>query len=167
MKRDLWIKKTHFFKEAERLDDEYYIRESPEDRLSDIQFCREQYFIIKGINIDESRRGLRRVFKVIKALNEFGISSPDLNEDDFVRENNIVQLGYAPVRIDIITSIEGFKFRDIWKNKEMSNYGDERVFFIGLKELIESKKKAGRDLDLVDVKKLIKRNKIKKGRYLS
>ena len=66
MKRDLWIKKTHFFKEAERLDDEYYIRESPEDRLSDIQFCREQYFIIKGINIDESRRGLRRVFKVIK-----------------------------------------------------------------------------------------------------
>jgi len=105
--------------------------------------------------------------KVIMALNEFGISSPDLNEDDFIRENNIVQLGYAPVRIDIITSIEGFKFRDIWKNKEMSNYGDERVFFIGLKELIESKKKAGRDLDLVDVKKLIKRNKIKKGRYLS
>jgi len=54
------------FKEAERLDDEYYIRESPEERLSDIQFCREQYFIIKGIDIDESRKRLRRVFRVIK-----------------------------------------------------------------------------------------------------
>src|SRR3989338_3317874 len=91
--------------------------------------------------------------KVIMALKEFGISSSDLSADDFVRENNIVQLGYAPVRIDIMTSIAGFKFRDIWKNKEMSNYGDERVFFIGFEELIESKKKAGRDLDLMDGKK--------------
>ncbi|OGW00929.1 MAG: hypothetical protein A3I04_06250 [Nitrospinae bacterium RIFCSPLOWO2_02_FULL_39_110] len=66
MKRDLWIKKARSFKEAERLDDEYYIRESPEERLSDIQFCREQYFIIKGIDIDESRKRLRRVFRVIK-----------------------------------------------------------------------------------------------------
>ncbi|OGW05665.1 MAG: hypothetical protein A3I04_00005, partial [Nitrospinae bacterium RIFCSPLOWO2_02_FULL_39_110] len=110
---------------------------------------------------------LENARKVIMALKEFGINSPDLTEDDFSQENNIVQLGYDPVRIDIMTSIEGFKFEDIWKNKEMGNYGNERVFFIGFEELIESKKKAGRDLDLMDVKKLIKRNKIKKGRYLS
>lgn len=66
MKRVCWIKKARSFEEAERFDDEYYNRESPEERLSDIQFCREQYFIIRGINIDESRKRLRRVFRVIK-----------------------------------------------------------------------------------------------------
>lgn len=61
-----WIRKAKSWEEAEQLDDEYYRLESPERRLSDIQFCREQYFKIKGININESRKRLRRFFKVIQ-----------------------------------------------------------------------------------------------------
>lgn len=94
--------------------------------------------------------------KIIKAIGEFGITSPDLTEEDFSQENKIVQLGYDPVRIDILTSIQGFKFKDIWNNKVIGTYGKERVFFIGYNELIRSKKKAKRPQDLVDLEKLVR-----------
>ena len=61
-----WIRKAKSFKEAEEFDDEYYRKMPPEDRLSDIQFCRQMYFKLKRINIDEIRKGLRRFYKVVK-----------------------------------------------------------------------------------------------------
>jgi hypothetical protein len=66
MKKAWWIKKTYSFKEAEKTDDEYYRKESFAKRLNDMQLCREQYFMIEGIDINESRKRLRRVFRVIK-----------------------------------------------------------------------------------------------------
>ncbi|MFQ5900764.1 MAG: hypothetical protein ACE5IH_04325 [Thermodesulfobacteriota bacterium] len=101
---------------------------------------------------------LENARKIIMTLKEFGISGPDLTEDDFSQKDNIIQLGYDPVRIDLLTSIEGFRFEDIWKNKKVGSYGSQKVFFIGFEELIESKKKAGRDVDLVDIRKLTARN---------
>jgi hypothetical protein len=59
-----WIRKAKSWEEAQEQDDEYYRLSSPEQRLSDIQFCREMYFKLKGININEVRKGLRRFFKV-------------------------------------------------------------------------------------------------------
>lgn len=61
-----WIRKSNSFKEAEEFDDEYYRQRTPEERLEDIQFCREMYFRLKGININESRKRLRRVLRVIQ-----------------------------------------------------------------------------------------------------
>jgi len=71
----------------------------------------------------------------------------------------VVQLGYEPVRIDILTSIEGFKFQEIWKNRKIGYYGRQKVNFMGWKELRESKKRANRDSDRVDLEKLLKRRK--------
>ena len=48
--------------------------------------------------------------KVIEALKEFGFSSLKLKESDFAKEEVIIQLGYAPVRVDLLTSIDGCKF---------------------------------------------------------
>lgn len=62
--KKFWIKKANSFKEAERLDDEYYCLRTPEQRLSDIQLCRDIYFKLKGVDIYEIRKGLRRFFKV-------------------------------------------------------------------------------------------------------
>jgi hypothetical protein len=63
--KKVWIHKTNSFEKAEELEERYHLFESPEQRLSDLQFCREQYLKMKGIK-DESRKGLRRVIKVIK-----------------------------------------------------------------------------------------------------
>lgn len=89
--------------------------------------------------------------KIVKALNDFGFGSLNLSERDFSKKGNIIQLGYEPVRVDIITSIEGVNFLQAWRNKTKGIYGEEDVFFIGLKELIKNKEKAGRKQDKVDL----------------
>lgn len=94
--------------------------------------------------------------KIVKAISEFGINSPDLTEEDFSQKYKVIQLGYDPVRIDVLTSIEGFDFKEIWKNKEIGLYGKEKVFFMGWDELIKSKETAKRPRDLEDLRKLLR-----------
>ncbi len=64
MKR-IWAHKSNSFKEANEFEAKYYSLESPQERLSDIQFCRETYFKLKGIP-SAGRKGLRRVIRIIK-----------------------------------------------------------------------------------------------------
>lgn len=97
--------------------------------------------------------------KIIQALREFGMMTKDLSEEDFSQENKVVQLGYEPVRIDILTSLKGLKFAKIWKNKKVGHYGNQKAFFIGWKELIKNKQAANRDSDKIDLKKLLQRKK--------
>ena len=100
-------------------------------------------------NEDNSRR-------IIKSLNEFGFKNLGLSEKDFASEAKIVQLGYEPVRVDLITSIEGVSFKEVWKNKKIVNYGKKKVFFIGKKELIKAKKASNRELDKLDLEALLR-----------
>jgi hypothetical protein len=55
--------------------------------------------------------------RLLVALDEFGFGSLNLDVNDFTTQGNIIQLGYEPVRIDIITSIKDLKFTDIWKSR--------------------------------------------------
>jgi len=93
---------------------------------------------------------------LIKALNEFGFGGIGLKEEDFLKTNNIIQLGYAPLRIDIITSITGVIFTDAWKNKLIGKYGDIVCNYISKKDLIKNKEATARPQDVADVKKLTK-----------
>ncbi len=74
--------------------------------------------------------------------------------DDLLDADKVIQLGYPPLRIDLLTSIAGVEFQDAWKRKVTSNYGRERVYFIGKQDLIVSKKAAGRKRDLSDLDEL-------------
>ena len=94
--------------------------------------------------------------KIIDALTAFGFGNIGLKEEDFQKPGQIIQLGYAPVRIDIITSIAGVPFAPAWKNKVESKYGDIPCFFISKEDLIRNKQKAARPRDITDVTKLKK-----------
>lgn len=89
--------------------------------------------------------------RIIKSLAEFGFKSLTLEEKDLIRKGKIIQLGYEPVRIDLITSIEGCSFKEVWKNRAIGTYGKQKVIFIGFNELIKNKKKTGRKQDNVDI----------------
>lgn len=89
--------------------------------------------------------------KIVKSLGEFGFKSLNLSEKDFSQEGKVVQLGYEPVRVDLITSIKGLTFKKVWENKITGPYGKEKVFFIGRDDLIKSKKISKRKIDLVDL----------------
>ena len=99
--------------------------------------------------------------KMIKALDGFGFKSSNLQTEDFLNPETIIQLGRAPVRIDLITSITGVKWDEIWKNKTKGTFGNSNipVYFIGKAQLIKNKSATGRDQDLLDVKKLKKTKK--------
>ncbi|HAJ57485.1 MAG TPA: hypothetical protein DCL35_06920 [Candidatus Omnitrophica bacterium] len=97
--------------------------------------------------------------RIIKSLAEFGFKSLTLEEKDLIRKGKIIQLGYEPVRIDLLTSIDGCDFKEVWKNRATGSYGKQKVIFIGFDELIKNKKKSGRKQDNVDISILMSKRK--------
>ncbi len=94
--------------------------------------------------IDNGRR-------IVKALNEFGFQSLGLKEEDFSQKGMIIQLGYEPIRVDIITSINGCNFQEVCEKKQTGTYGKEEAFFISRDELIKNKEISNRKQDKVDL----------------
>lgn len=97
---------------------------------------------------------LKNAEKLYKALGEFGAPLKDISAKDFANRKTIYQIGIAPVRIDIITGILGSTFAKAWKNRRKTKYADVPINIIGVKDLIRSKKKTGRPLDLNDIEQL-------------
>lgn len=92
--------------------------------------------------------------KIKSALVDFGFASVNLTEQDFLKEENIIQLGYEPVRIDIITSIKNIDFSDVWNNKVQVQFGNQKAFIIDRKNLIKSKQISKRIQDAADIELL-------------
>jgi len=65
MKR-IWMHKAHSFKEAEKFDNDYYLRMRPEERIETVQFLRDMFFKFKRPSQDERGKGLRRSIKIIQ-----------------------------------------------------------------------------------------------------
>lgn len=92
--------------------------------------------------------------KILKAIKDFGFTDIGLTEKDFLETGQVIQLGVAPIRIDILTSIKGVDFPSFWENRVIGQYGDIDVFFISKQDLIKCKQASGRKQDLADIEKL-------------
>ncbi|HAV41065.1 MAG TPA: hypothetical protein DCW97_01460 [Acidobacteria bacterium] len=66
MEKRIWAKKFHSFKAAEAAEFSYYEDMTPEDRLSMVQFLREEYWKFNRAEGNANRKRLSRVFKIIK-----------------------------------------------------------------------------------------------------
>jgi hypothetical protein len=67
MRRKVWINKLNSFRKAEDFEVLYYLSMTPEERLTDVQLCREEYLKIKkGVILNEGGKRLRRVIRLIK-----------------------------------------------------------------------------------------------------
>lgn len=91
---------------------------------------------------------------MVKALDEFGFGSLGLKADDFVSPDQIVQLGYPPSRIDILTTPSGVDFDTCYAARVQTEIDGVLVYFIDLENLKRNKKATGRHQDLADVEKL-------------
>ncbi|MFA6009804.1 MAG: hypothetical protein WC799_07460 [Desulfobacteraceae bacterium] len=91
---------------------------------------------------------------IVRSLESFGFGSLGLIPDDFLQSESVVQLGVAPVRIDILTSITGVSWEMADSGKEAGAYGDIPVFFLGKNEYAINKKTIGRKKDLADLEAL-------------
>ena len=92
--------------------------------------------------------------KIITVLKEFGFESLNLKESDFLEPETIIQLGYAPNRIDLIMGVPGVDFEESYKSRVDEDVAGVRLSFIDLENLRKSKKASGRLQDLADLENL-------------
>lgn len=96
--------------------------------------------------------------KVLQALSDFGAPLGGLTVDDLDRKNTIFQIGLPPLRIDIITNIDGVEFAEAWPDRLQTLFGGVPAFVISRDHLIRNKKASARLQDLADVQQLEARN---------
>jgi hypothetical protein len=94
--------------------------------------------------------------RVHRALAAFGAPLHGLSVEDLAGADLIFQIGVPPVRIDVITSIDGVEFEAAWRERMASGYADQPVSVLSRRHLIENKKASGRLQDLADVQFLEK-----------
>jgi len=88
---------------------------------------------------------------IMQSLHAFGFGSVGLSESDFEEEGKVVQLGFPPVRVDIITSITGVTWEQARSGRMEGLFGDVTVHFIGRNDFIVNRRALGRKKDLADL----------------
>ena len=97
------------------------------------------------------RPDLENAQRILCVLHEFGFGSLGLTVEDFASSDKVVQLGIAPVRVDIITSITGVSWKEVVAGQVVGTYGNIKVHYIGKEQFILNKRAIGRKKDLADL----------------
>lgn len=85
------------------------------------------------------------------ALAGFGAALRDLAPDDLATLDIVFQIGVAPRRIDVLTSIDGVDFVAAWERRVMTVVDGIDVPVLHKADLIANKRAVGRPKDLADV----------------
>lgn len=89
--------------------------------------------------------------RVLKALKKFGAPLLDLTEADLAHPGTVFQMGLPPLRIDVITAIDGVGFDEAWSSRLRTQFADQPAAVLSREHLIRNKRAAGRTQDLADV----------------
>lgn len=89
--------------------------------------------------------------RILAALDEFGFGQIGLTVDDLAERGRIVQLGFEPNRIDVMTNIDGVSFAEAWANRTEGTFGGQSVSFISRADLMRNKAASARPQDLADL----------------
>lgn len=92
--------------------------------------------------------------RVLEALRSFGAPLFDLSIEDLTRPRVVFQIGVAPVRIDLLTSISGVAFEEAWEGRTHASVEGVTFGVLGREELLRNKRATGRPKDLLDAEAL-------------
>jgi hypothetical protein len=109
--------------------------------------------------IDPAPANARKARKAIVAF--LGAPTPEITLKKLRDERTVLVLGRSPVRIDVLTSLEGLTFASAWRRRVDAKFGPERARYIGIEDLVQAKEIAARPVDLEDVRLL--RRVLKRG----
>jgi len=98
--------------------------------------------------------------KMVSVMSDFGFAS--LAQEDFLKANQVIQLGYPPLRIDLLMSIAGLDFESAFSRCVIVELEGLKIPLLSVNDLIVNKKASGRKKDLFDINwlKTYKRKKI-------
>ena len=92
--------------------------------------------------------------RAFKALAAFGAPLTDLTEEDLSTPGTVFQIGVAPVRIDVLTKIDGVTFEEAWPARVAARFGGVETSVLSREHLVQNKRASGRLQDLADVERL-------------
>jgi len=101
--------------------------------------------------VNPTRENAQRLIEVMDA---FGLSSIGLTASDFSESGNVIQIGYPPFRIDLITKPDGISFDACYQRKVIVEYEGVSLSVIGLEDFKKNKLASGRPKDLIDLENL-------------
>ena len=90
--------------------------------------------------------------KLDAALKEFGAPTSISAED--MQPERIIQIGIKPVRIDVITGIDGVSIGEIWATRVAGLFAGRNVYYISFDCLLKNKRATGREKDKLDAASL-------------
>ena len=97
---------------------------------------------------------LENALLVLEALEDFGAPSDNLSPEDLLKKDIVFQIGIAPRRIDILTSVDGLEFENAFLNSEKVEIEEIPVHVLSVSDLIKNKRSTGRTKDLADAETL-------------
>ena len=121
-----------------------------------------EYLVIGGYAVVEYTKDLdvwinvepANAQRVFAALVQFGAPLGSMTVADFSEEGFVYQIGVAPIRVDILMSIDGLSFAEAWPNRVSIDFGGISAWVIGRDDLIIAKRASGRPQDLIDADNL-------------
>lgn len=102
------------------------------------------------------RPQLENARRVADALRAFGAALHGTAVEDLSTPDFVLQIGVAPIRIDVLTSITGVEFEEAWPARLLATFDEEPVAVLSRQHLIQNKTATGRAQDVADVERLTK-----------
>ncbi len=100
--------------------------------------------------IHKSSENASRMMQVLEA---FGFGGMGITAADFLGDK-VIQLGQPPVRIDLMTELDGLSPDEIWAGKVAGKFGNMPVYYLGRDAFVRNKRSLGRYKDLADLEAL-------------
>ena len=91
--------------------------------------------------------------RMVSVLQAFGFNPPELSPELFLSDN-IIRMGYPPIRIEITTTISGVQFDECYLARILTVLDGIEVSLIDLENLKRNKRASGRHKDLDDLEHL-------------
>ena len=91
--------------------------------------------------------------RLLDALIDAGMGTATLTDSDEILANEIT-IFKDRVRIDVQLSTPGLQFEKSWSRKQTMRYQGQQFYVVSIEDLIRSKRAAGRDVDLEDIRLL-------------
>ncbi|MBK9982337.1 MAG: nucleotidyltransferase [Saprospiraceae bacterium] len=94
--------------------------------------------------------------KIIKAFQKFGMPLFDMSLSNFLEntEQDVYTFGRPPVSIDLMLSVKGMNFENVYSNVEIREVEGLEVKVISINELLKAKAASGRSRDIDDIENL-------------
>jgi hypothetical protein len=96
--------------------------------------------------------------KLVEVFHRFGMRDSHLTPALFQERGKIIRMGVPPMRIEVLTEIDGVDFSECYAARVTVDIDGQPVHLISLDHLRKNKRAAGRHKDLDDLENLPERD---------